>query len=278
VVEAIQTCYRHPDRRAGVTCQRCDRPICPSCMVSASVGFHCPECAHAGRQKVLTARNLRTRPIVTELLIAINVGVLVLGLIVDGSVVISGGRGSVFVNWALYGPIIELNNEWWRIITSGFLHIGIFHLAVNMWALWILGSQLERGLGRLRFITVYMVSLLCGSLGALLASPHVPSAGASGAIFGLLGCALAYQVAQRINIWASGLGGILVINLLITFGIHGISWGAHLGGLAGGYIVGWIYYEVGPRVKNQLVPLFIAWGIGLATIPLCLWAASLSVH
>jgi membrane associated rhomboid family serine protease len=144
-----------------------------------------------------------------------------------------------------------------------------------MWALWVLGSQLERGLGRLRFITVYVVSLLTGSLGALLATPHVATAGASGAIFGLLGCALAYQLAQKINIWASGLGGILILNLVITFGIRGISWGGHLGGLAGGYLVGWIFYVVGPRLRDPRGAVWLAWGVGVVAFPLCLWAASM---
>src|SRR3954469_7011334 len=123
----IQTCYRHPDRRAGVSCQRCDRPICPSCMSSASVGFHCPECARSGKQKVYTSRTLFThRAIVTPVLIGINGAVFGFGAL-------SGGRGGALfdagnalrVNGGLNAFAIAEQGEWWRIFTSGFLHFGV---------------------------------------------------------------------------------------------------------------------------------------------------------
>ena len=203
---AIQTCYRHPDRRAGVTCQRCDRPICPECMTQASVGFHCPECSKRGKQRVYTARTIMggSRPIVTQALIGINVAVFVLGL-GRGSGDLFSGSNSLINDYGLLGsafirhtdgtiaPIGVAQGEWYRLVTGGFLHAGLLHVGLNMFALWILGSQLEAAVGRLRFGVIYGAALLSGSLGVMILSPHEPTVGASGAIFGLLGLALAAQ-------------------------------------------------------------------------------------
>jgi membrane associated rhomboid family serine protease len=252
VATEIQTCYRHPDRRAGVSCQRCDRPICPSCMSSASVGFHCPECARAGKQKVYTARTLLTsRPIVTQILIGINVAVFLFGASSGGGGLVFDGRNDLLVNGGLNAFAIDHNGEWWRIVTSGFLHFGILHLAFNMYALWILGGQLEAALGRWRFLASYATALVAGALGALILSPDALTAGASGAIYGLLGVAIAASRSRGISLWDSGLGGVLLVNLLITFGVSNISIGGHLGGLAGGFACGYLIYSLGPKIRND---------------------------
>src|SRR4051812_33283670 len=224
-----QTCYRHPDRRAGVSCQRCDRPICPACMSSASVGFHCPECTRSGKQKVYTARTLLTsRPLVTQVLIGINVAVFLLGSASGGRAgFLFDGSNDFLRNGGLNAFFIAENGEWWRVVTSGFLHFGVLHLAFNMYALWILGGQLEAALGRWRFVACYAASLLAGALGALIVTPNALTAGASAAIYGLLGVAIAAQRSRGISVWDSGLGGVLLINLLITFGVSNISIGGH---------------------------------------------------
>src|SRR4051794_27804760 len=152
----IQTCYRHSDRRAGVACQRCDRPICPNCMVQASVGFHCPECAKGG-QRVYTARTLLQpkQPIVTQILIGLNVAVFLFAMTQSGFDFSNGG-GRFQTDYGLLGSppapfdsvqIGVAHGEWYRLITGGFMHAGILHLAFNMFALWFLGSQLEMALG-----------------------------------------------------------------------------------------------------------------------------------
>jgi membrane associated rhomboid family serine protease len=267
MAQAIPTCYRHPDHRAGVTCQRCDRPICPSCMVQASVGFHCPECASGGAQKVITSRTLQhmNRPIVTQALIAANVVVYVIGMTQGGGGGLSGGGGinTFQINWGLFGPAVA-DGEWYRIITSGFLHVSVLHLLMNMAALYILGASLERALGRLQFGVVYGVSLIAGSMGALILSPHDLTVGASGAIFGLLGALIVAQRAAGINIWQSGIGGLLLINLLFTFGVGGISIGGHLGGLVAGLVCGQILYTLTPRKQGSL-----AIGLCLAVGAVC---------
>jgi membrane associated rhomboid family serine protease len=253
----IQTCYRHSDRRAGVSCQRCDRPICPSCMISASVGFHCPECARKGRQKVITPRTMHRRPIVTQVLIGINALVYVLGVVAVSSDALAG-RGGYAIDGGLLGVFVA-NGDWWRIITAGFLHAGLMHLGFNMLALWVLGGQLEPVLGRLEFAVVYFTSLLAGSFGVLLLSPNALTVGASGAVFGLMGATVALSSSRGISIWNSGIGGLLMINLFITFLVPGISIGGHLGGLAGGFVAGWLIVA-GGRMNR-------AWG-GLAAAAL----------
>ena len=148
------------------------------------------------------------------------------------------------------GGTVELvgvaHGEWYRLVTAGFLHVGIWHIALNMLALWFLGSQLEPLVGRVQFGVVYMTSLLAGSLGVIILSPNEVTVGASGAIFGLLGFAVAFQRSRGINIWQSGLGMILVLNLLFTFGVNGISIGGHIGGLIGGWLCGFIVLRAHP--------------------------------
>ncbi len=245
------TCYRHSDRSAGVRCQRCDRYICPACMNTASVGFHCPECAKAGKQKVYTgAAMFHGRPIVSQVLMAVNVAVFVVSVAMgDGFLRGAIALDGLLIDGALFGPAVDQGGEWYRIITSGFLHYGAIHLAFNMYALWILGPTFERSLGSVRFALIYLASLLGGAFGALLVSPDALTAGASGAIFGLLGVAVISQRSLGISLWQTGLGYVLLLNLLITFGVSSISVGGHLGGLTVGLLAGWLVYEAPRRVK-----------------------------
>jgi membrane associated rhomboid family serine protease len=240
---------------------------------------------------VYTARTLLRgggAPYVTQALIAINVAVFVIGLGKGSGDVLSsssafsddyGLLGSGVIGRVVGGRVVGTavgvaHGDWWRLVTGGFLHAGLLHIGFNMFALWILGSQLEAAVGRLRFGVVYFVSLLAGSLGVMILDPHQPTVGASGAIFGLFGLALAAQRARGINIWQSGLGGVLLINLLFTFGIPGISIGGHLGGLAGGYLCGVLLYEVGPRIKLDVLPVVLCVVLGVACFTGALVAAS----
>lgn len=230
-------------------------------MHQASVGFHCPECAKVGKQKVFQGiGSLRARPILTQVLIAVIVAVFLIGVALDGGSAIGGAQGRMQFDYGLIakfttasGQVIPSlggvgEGEWYRMITSGFLHYGIFHLLVNMYALWILGNAMENLAGRLRFGVIYGVSLLTGSLGALVLSPGALTAGASGAIFGLMGAIFLAQRAQGVAFRDSPLLGVLVLNLVITFGFAGsISLGGHLGGLVGGAATGWILLDYGRR-------------------------------
>jgi membrane associated rhomboid family serine protease len=264
------SCYQHPDRRAGVRCQRCDRPICPSCMSQASVGFHCPECVRSGKQRVLTARHLRTRPIVTQVIVAACVAAAVFEVVKAGPQ--PNGQELVDLG-ALFAPAVD-GGEWWRLFTVGFLHANAIHLGFNMLVLWRLGAMLEPALGRVRFAAVYVVSLLAGSLGVLVVEPLAPTVGASAAVFGLVGAAVVAQRAQGVNPLEGPLGGLLMINLLFTFLIPGISIGGHLGGLAGGLASGWVLVDLGPRLRNRLAPLLVCAALAAACVAAALWAAA----
>jgi membrane associated rhomboid family serine protease len=288
MVSQVQTCYRHPDRRAGVTCQRCDRPICPSCMTQAAVGFHCPECSQSGSQQVYTGRRAfqTEQPVVTLALIAINVAVFLAGAAKAGSDLLSNaspfatdygmiGSGVLVHPDRTFELIGVAHGQWYRLFTAGFLHVGLWHIALNMLALWFLGSQLEPLVGRVKFAVVYMSALLAGSLGVIIVSPHEITVGASGAIFGLLGFAVAYQRSRGINIWQSGLGMILVLNLVFTFGVSGISIGGHVGGLIGGYVCGLILYELTPRMRTHpAIPTILCGSVGVACFVASLVVAS----
>jgi membrane associated rhomboid family serine protease len=267
--ENLFVCYRHPDRRAGVTCQRCDRPICPDCMTTASVGFHCPECSRSGRQKVYTKADIAqvNRPVLTQAIIGLNALVFLAGF-ADQDRGFFGGGGAFRDEGGLFGPLVA-QGEWYRLVTSGFLHFGLFHLAVNMYMLFLLGSLLEPSFGRARFAAVYSTSLLCGSLGVMILDPNALTAGASGAIYGLLGATIVAFRSRGIDIWSSGIGMTLVINLVITFSIPGISIGGHVGGLLGGLASAWLLIE-GSRTLGTRQALGAVVGLGGAAFGLAL--------
>ncbi len=243
-------------------------------MVTASVGFHCPECTKAGAQRVLTARSLGTRPLVTSILIALNLAVFVVTRGRSGD---SWQLGLLPIDpqqsfdFGMFEPAVA-DGEWYRIFSSGFLHADLIHLGFNMAMLWILGSQLEPAVGRVRFALIYAAGLVGGSFGVVLVSQTALTVGASGAVFGLMGAAIAGQRANGANPWDSGLGGLLMVNLIFTFAIPGISIGGHLGGLAGGYLAGLMIFEFAPRTGSKWVgPVLTATvtvGLFLVTVAL----------
>jgi membrane associated rhomboid family serine protease len=244
----VWDCYRHPGRESGVRCRRCERPICPDCMITAPVGFQCPSCVHQA-PPVRSLRSLATRPVVTYALIAASV-VAFLPSLAAGPGAGPGGN-PLAVDFALFGPAVA-QGEWWRLITSGFLHYGLIHLAFNMIILVQLGAMLEPTLGRLRFGLLYATALFGGSFGALLLQPGGRTAGASGAVFGLMGAAVVGMRRRGVDPMQSGIGGLLAINLVLTFVIPGISIGGHLGGLAGGAAAGSLLFATdGPDRSRQ---------------------------
>ena len=174
--------------------------------------------------------------IVTKLLVAANVGVFAVSALSGGAAL---GTTKLLIDGGLYGPSVA-SGEWWRIVTSGFLHYGAIHLLLNMYVLWVVGPGLERELGRTRFALVYMAALLGGSAGALLISPKNLTVGASGAIFGLFGAYATGLWARGINPFRTSIGTTLLINLGLTFALSQyISVGGHIGGLVAGAVCGW---------------------------------------
>ncbi len=263
---AVPVCYRHTDRETGVACSNCGRPICPDCMTTTSVGMRCPECARQ-TTKVRTAATLRAEPTLTYVLIGANVAAA-LGAVLSGGALtgVDGGRSPLLALGALYEPAVR-EGQVWRLLTSGFLHAGLFHLLVNMYALYILGGLLEPAVGRLRFGLIYFVSLLTGSFGALLLSPNGVTVGASGAIFGLMGAAFILMRAQGVNPMDTGLGFFILLNLGITFLIPGISIGGHIGGLVGGALAGLVLFQLRDRRRlPSALPTALVVGLGVLAV------------
>ncbi len=252
------TCYRHPGRVTGRVCTRCGRPACPECLVQASVGSHCVDCVRAGMPPAterLRRWNATRALMVTPALIALNAGSFVWDLTTH--------QGTAKLS--VYAAAVH-NGEWWRLFTAGFLHFGILHIAMNMFALYQLGLLLEPALGRLRFGALYIAGLLAGSAGAIIASPFARTGGASGAIFGLLGAAAVGLQRRGVNVWKTGLGPILLINLVITFSIPGISIGGHLGGLAAGGIVGGVMLRPTVRLGRDFDVLGLATAVVVSVL------------
>lgn len=214
-------------------------------MTPTSVGMRCPQCARE-RTKVSTIRSVRAGVSITQALIAINVLVFIAEA-ASGASLGGGVAGTIMRKGFLDGPDIAFQHQYWRLLTSGFLHDGLLHIAFNMYFLYVLGAMLEPAIGRVNFVAVYLASLLAGAFGALLLTPDAATLGASGAIFGVLGALIAVARARRISIWQSGLGLVLVINLAFSFTVANISIGGHLGGLAGGFLAGMAITELQER-------------------------------
>jgi membrane associated rhomboid family serine protease len=254
-------CYRHPGRETYVRCTRCDRPICPDCMRAASVGHQCPECVREGNRTVREARTVfggrvRGRPTVTLTLIALNI-LAYLGELASPAFVRRFEMiGGVPAHGRLPG-IGVADGEWYRLITAAFLHMsmnaggfGIIHILFNMWALWVLGPQLEHVLGRSRFLVLYILSAIGGNVLLYLVDPLQPAVGASGAIFGLF--AAFFVVGRRLGVDTRGIVFLIVINLLFTFTFSGISWEGHVGGLVTGAVLA-VPFAYAPRRRQKAV-------------------------
>ncbi|MEU6264380.1 rhomboid family intramembrane serine protease [Saccharopolyspora shandongensis] len=250
----LPTCVRHPDRPTGLRCTRCERPSCPECLRDAAVGQQCVDCVAQGqrgmRQPVTVAgARLPAKPILVPVLIAINVAVFALTAVQAGSIP-GNSASALFTDFALW-PILVAGGQWWRLITAGFLHIGLLHLAMNMIALWVIGRDLELLLGRVRFGAVYLLSLLGGSTAVfLLGNELQPVAGASGAVYGLMGgIAIA---ALRLKVSLRPVLVVIALNIVASVVIPGISLLGHIGGLVVG-VIATAALVYAPRERQVLI-------------------------
>ncbi|QOR70849.1 rhomboid family intramembrane serine protease [Ruania alkalisoli] len=227
-------CPRHPDRVSYVTCQRCSRPTCPECQRPAAVGVHCVDCVREANRSVRPTRTVlggrvsaSDRPVVTMTIIGICVALFLASYVLP-----------IMPFFRL--DTTQVADEPWRMITSAFLHNGWLHLLLNMYALWIVGPFLENMLGRWRYVALYLVSALGGSVAVLLlTSGAYAVAGASGAVFGFFG-AIAV-VLRRTGRDARQILIVIAINVVFGFVVAGISWQAHLGGLVVGTALGALF-------------------------------------
>jgi membrane associated rhomboid family serine protease len=276
-----ETCYRHPDRQSFIHCQRCGRTICPQCQTQAAVGVQCPECVREGRAEVAASGGVLRRmlprggaPVVTYVLM----GLCVLAFAAQW---LTGQ--SLTQEWLLDPRYIRV--EPWRMLTAAFLHSPsfVFHLLFNLYALFIFGPVLEQFLGRARYLALYLIGALGGSVGEVLAyqlaaatngaSDHwfgglfawAPSLGASGAIFALMGALLVMRRAMGVNPMQIII--VVVANLAFSFLASGIAWEAHVGGLAIGALLGAVFLATRqPRALRRQVALVAAVAAGLVLV------------
>jgi len=262
---AANYCYRHPGRQSFILCQRCGRTICPDCQTQGAVGVICPECMNEQRKNaprtkpaILTRLTRSSHP-VTISIIVITMAVYLLQFIL--------GDGFTSLLW--YAGVYSYPGSFepWRLLTSVLVHGSIFHVLLNMYTLWIFGQILEGMLGRGRFLALYVLSGLAGSLGVLfLSDPRIPVVGASGAIFGLMGAFLVIQ--RRLGGNATQLLILVGINLVIGFlpGLN-VAWQAHVGGLIAGAVIGLIFVQT-RRIKQQRLQTSLITAFGAVLVAL----------
>ena len=249
----LSSCYRHPRRETGLRCSDCDRPICVDCSIDSAVGQKCPECARQrGTAQVITARQITGRasqlPPVTLGILIISVGIYILG--------VGGLDDWLFRNAQLDPPLVR-DGEWYRLLSSAFLHAGGLHILFNMIALYFVGPGIERDVGSAPFAGLYLASALLGSSAYVLLAENAPAVGASGAVFGLFGAWLVsawrrrHTAMGRANL--QSMGAIVGINLLLPFARSGIAWQAHVGGLAAGVVIALAWTRFGKTGRIRLL-------------------------
>lgn len=266
-------CYRHPDRQSFVLCQRCTRTICPECQTQMPVGVICPECLRESQQAVKATRPTRRtralravrssdgRPLVTYGLVIVTSVFYLIGLIPG---IGDAARAALAFNsgFLIPGPFFEP----WRLFTVTLVHSSIWHVALNMLALWALGRSLEPLLGRWRFAALYVLSTLGGSVLIALLAPGQWVVGASGAVWGLLGAM--FVIGRHLGVNVTAIAVLLVLNLIITF-LPGsnISWQGHIGGGLAGALVGFIFARTrAVRQQRTQALLLAATGVGLLAL------------
>ncbi|OAN37026.1 rhomboid family intramembrane serine protease [Mycolicibacterium iranicum] len=267
--QQIPTCYRHPDRQTYVRCTRCNRFICPECMRNAAVGHQCADCVGEGARSVRSATNVfgaqrptSLTPVVTYVLIGINLLVFALQM----------ASPELERALAVWPPAVA-DGEVYRLLTSAFMHFGLTHIAFNMLALYFVGPPLEIALGRLRFIALYLLSALGGSVLVYLLTFNSLTAGASGAVFGLFGAT--FVVGKRLNMDTRSVLMIIALNLAFTFVYplitsQNISWQGHIGGLVTGAVVA-AAFAYAPRQQRTLVQGAAAAALLVVFVGLVVW-------
>lgn len=262
-------CYRHPDRETGIRCTRCERPICPECMVSASVGFQCPNCVSESHTRTPQPRTVAGGRVagdpflVTKILIGLNIAVFLLVRAAGDRVVRDLGLyaacGTDFTGHQVCIGVADGPGQWYRVLTSAFLHQELWHIGFNMLSLWWIGAPLERLLGRTRYLALYLVSALGGSALVLLIAPDSLTLGASGAIFGLFGATAVFMRRMRYDMRPILI--LLALNIVFSFTWANVSWQGHMGGLGAGTIVA-IGMAYAPGDRRDLVQ----WGTWAAVL------------
>jgi membrane associated rhomboid family serine protease len=280
---AFETCYRHPSEQTGVHCTRCNRPICPECMIPAPVGFQCPECVADARKafrqgparRIRAATVRQTSATLATLLLLAAIFVVQLA---SGHGVGLGLTGQIdpLLRHGAVIPIAVADGQYYRLVTAMFLHFSVLHLLMNAWALWFFGQFIETSYGRWGFVVIFLVGGFCGSVATYLFGPVVEvSAGASGAIFALFGAFIAYNVRRRHSAMSranlQSAVFLILLNLFLTLGYSQIDWRAHLGGIVGGFAVGGVIDWAGSRQSRRGTAIagvvgILAIGVGMVVV------------
>jgi membrane associated rhomboid family serine protease len=271
---ALPRCYRHPERETGVSCTRCDRPICPDCLRPASVGFQCPDCVAKGNVGVRGVNAPYGGAVVDGALVTIVIAVLNVAVYLLTALSSPGGFrnnsfSTLFERLELFPYAVAVQHQYYRLFTSMFVHLGLWHLLLNMLALGVVGAGLEPVFSRWRYLALYVIAGLGGSTAVyLFEDPRSSSVGASGAIFGLFGAYVV--VARHAKLDYRPMLTVIGINVVLTLAIPGISKLAHFGGLFTGVLVAAIIVYA-PKGRNRL-PVQLA-GLGATVAVMALLVA-----
>ena len=256
----IEVCYRHPDVQTRVHCTRCDRPICPDCMIPAPVGHQCPECVEQARRDFRSGpgRALRGGVSATNaLLVAIAIP-FVIEVIIGGPQALFSPSPEILFDMGAMQPIAVADGQFWRLFTAMFLHVGLLHIALNAYFFWLFGRMVEASFGRTWMVLIYVVAGFLASVASYAFGPVTTLAvGASGAISGVFGAFIAYNYRRRQHAMnAANLRmalTVIVLNAVIAIGYSSIDWRAHVGGLVAGFALGYLADSSGPARQRAVV-------------------------
>jgi membrane associated rhomboid family serine protease len=256
----IEVCYRHPDVQTRVHCTRCDRPICPDCMIPAPVGHQCPECVEQARRDFRSGpgRALRGGVSATNaLLVAIAIP-FVIEVILGGPQALFNPSAEILFDMGAMQPIAVADGQFWRLFTAMFLHVGLLHIALNAYFFWLFGRMVEASFGKTWMVLIYVVAGFLASVASYAFGPVTTLAvGASGAISGVFGAFIAYNYRRRQHAMnAANLRmalTVIVLNAVIAIGYSSIDWRAHVGGLVAGFALGYLADSSGPARQRAVV-------------------------
>ena len=274
----IEVCYRHPDVQTRVHCTRCDRPICPDCMIPAPVGHQCPECVEQARRDFRSGpgRALRGGVSATNaLLVAIAIP-FVIEVILGGPQALFNPSAEILFDMGAMQPIAVADGQFWRLFTAMFLHAGLLHVALNAYFFWLFGRMVEASFGRTWMVLIYVVAGFLASVASYAFGPVTTLAvGASGAISGVFGAFIAYNYRRREHAMnAANLRlalTVIVLNALIAIGYSSIDWRAHVGGLVAGFALGYLADSSGPARQRAVVRFAGVATLVVIGIALVLW-------
>ena len=272
----VEVCYRHPGEETRVHCTRCERPICPDCMIQAPVGFQCPECVEQARREFRQGpgRAIRGGVSATKALLVVILGVFAVEVVTGGPGALFNGptRQELFDLGGMQ-PLAIANGQYWRLFTAMFLHAGLLHIAFNGYALWLFGSMIESNLGSTRMLLIYFVSgFVASATSYAFSDVGTIAVGASGAIFGIFGAFIAYNYRRRHLALASAnlrmAAMLLLLNALLGIVVGTIDLWAHLGGLVAGIAAGFVAEGWGSPSQRRVTQIagfaaIVAVGVGL---------------